>query len=432
MKSKQPSAYKKRKKRKLDEEKRKVDIGALDKFIHRQPVEDYVEEHIEELVEDHIKEHIEEQELVEVEETEEHDPVKDIVDIYDPRRWEKLNSNGIKILVEKGPKRDNSIMNGPYDKFGRWFSAALYTRTLSNLKKCDREWLVYSKELDRVFCFCCKVFRKGISKVVKFLAKHNLAFRGSNEKLFQKDNVKAWSLESLCQTHWESRVDNVKTIKLQHVDVREALLQVREKDNDVAAIVSEATSLAEKELSDFEFLVYEVLNHMNIVSKKLQSKDMNLDNVITEINKLIGYFKDYRETGFSKAIIVAKEIAIEMGIDPIFPQRRLIERKKRFDESSSSEEVSFTPKENFRVKYFLYIVDQVISSLKIRFEQFNEYDKDIATRVINHGIDLVNAKVMTWNPIFVLSDTSDVEALQKMVEGEVTRLLVIEKGRLLV
>ncbi|KAL7615024.1 hypothetical protein Lser_V15G06397 [Lactuca serriola] len=259
MKSKQPSGYQKRKKRKLDEEKRKVDIGALDKFIHRQHVEEHIEEHVEEHIEEHVEEHIEEQEHVEVEETEEHEPIKDLVDIYDPRRWEKLNLDEIKILVEKGPKRDSSIMYGPYDKFGRRFSAALYTRTLSNLEKCDRERLVYSKELDRVFCFCCKVFRKGISKgkldgegyadwhhvttrvkeheisldhlknrnkwfdmrkrlnlnetidkvqheqfkkerdywkqvllriieVVKFLAKHNLAFRGSNEKLYQKGN----------------------------------------------------------------------------------------------------------------------------------------------------------------------------------------------------------------------------------------------------
>jgi hypothetical protein len=152
-------------------------------------------------------------------------------------------------------------MYGPYDKFSRRFSTTLYARTLPNLEKHDREWLVYSKELDKVFCFCCKVFRKGPSKgkldgegyadwhhvsqrvkeheisldhltnrnmwfdmrkrlnlketidkvqyeqfkkerdywkqvifrliaLVKYLAKHNLAFRGSNEKLYQKGNFR--------------------------------------------------------------------------------------------------------------------------------------------------------------------------------------------------------------------------------------------------
>ncbi|KAL4579451.1 hypothetical protein LXL04_015599 [Taraxacum kok-saghyz] len=63
-----------------------------------------------------------------------------------------------------------------------------------------------------------------------------------------------------------------------------------------------------------------------------------------EIKLLIEFFKDYRETGFSKAIDEAKEIASEMGVDPVFQQRRLIQIKKRFDESSTSE-VSFTDKD---------------------------------------------------------------------------------------
>ena len=112
---------------------------------------------------------------------------------------------------------------------------------------------------------------------------------------------------------------------------------------------------------------------MNVVSKRLQSKDMHLDTAILELNKLIEFFKDYRETGFSKAIDEAKEIASDMGVDPVFPQRRLIQRKRRFDESSGSE-VSFTAEENFRVNYFIYIVDKATSSLETRFQQFKEYD----------------------------------------------------------
>jgi hypothetical protein len=180
-------------------------------------------------------------------------------DIFDPRTWNALDPKAINILLEKGPKRDLSIEHGPRDKFSRRFSALSYTRVLSNREKCDREWLVYSKELDKVFCFCCKLLKKGTVKgqlanegfndwahlshrltenessrehvanmsswydfrlrleknqtidnvaqrelekerehwrkvllrillIVKFLAEHNIAFRGSNSKLYQDNN----------------------------------------------------------------------------------------------------------------------------------------------------------------------------------------------------------------------------------------------------
>ena len=165
MKSKQLSGYQKRKKRKLLEEQKKADFGALHKFFVTQPVDDaHVEENIDDHVEEHIDDHVEEQEDVEVEQAEEQEPIEELVDIYDPRMWDKLNSEEIKLLVEKGPKRDTSIEFGPYDTHGRRFAASLYTRTLPNLEKCDREWLVYSKELDKVLCFCCKLFKKGNAK----------------------------------------------------------------------------------------------------------------------------------------------------------------------------------------------------------------------------------------------------------------------------
>ncbi|KAG0453668.1 hypothetical protein HPP92_024972 [Vanilla planifolia] len=61
-------------------------------------------------------------------------------------------------------------------------------------------------------------------------------------------------------------------------------------------------------------------------------------------------------------------------------------------------------------------------------------DKDIATRVIAHELKLEEtpvSKVMTRNPVFVLSDTLAVEALQKMVQGKFRHLPVVENGEVI-
>ncbi|XP_076885040.1 uncharacterized protein LOC143534429 [Bidens hawaiensis] len=218
---------------------------------------------------------------------------------------------------------------------------------------------------------------KGKSFFGKIQRMYTIFANSNNRWQILKDNVKSWSLKSLSQTRWECHVESVKAIKLQLADVQEALLEVGEKDGDLA-IADEATTIAENICFDFLVSIiiwHEVLDKMNIVSKRLQSKDMNLEIAIKEIKRLIDFFKEFRENGFSKAIDEAKKIAFEMGIDLIFAQKREIKRKKQSDDCSSSQEALFTPQENFRVNYFLYIIDQAITSLETRFDQFKNYEK---------------------------------------------------------
>ena len=105
----------------------------------------------------------------------------------------------------------------------------------------------------------------------------------------------------------------------------------------------------------------------------LQSKDMVIDAAISHLKALISFFETYRETGFESNKIIAKEIAARMKIEPTFCEKRIIYRKKQFDENAS-EEITHSAEKSYRVDYFLYIVDQAISSLNSRFELFQKYE----------------------------------------------------------
>jgi len=78
------------------------------------------------------------------------------------------------LLVEKGPIKINDI-DFPKDIHSRHFSSLNYFQTLPSGEKYERRWLMYSRDLDKVFCFCCKLFNI-VSRTSK------LANEGSNDR----------------------------------------------------------------------------------------------------------------------------------------------------------------------------------------------------------------------------------------------------------
>ncbi|XP_035845819.1 zinc finger MYM-type protein 1-like [Helianthus annuus] len=492
------------------------------------------------------------------------------IDIFDPRNWGGLSNDMIKELVMKGPKRDRDVVKGPVDKFGRHFSNTMYTRILSNRETCDREWLVYSKKLDKLYCFCCKVFRTGHPKgglddegyndwihasgrlkqhevglehlknmnewfelhqrlkcnetidksayeqfrkekdywkqvilrivaLVKFLAKYGLAFRGSNEKLYQKGNGNFLGLVEMleefdpimkehvrrvlndeCHVHFLSHNIQNELIQLLGDKVRTEIIKKvkqakyysiildctpdtshQEQMSIIVRYVNFNSSSVTIEESFLGFLVVDDttgLGLFEVTCKELESLDLDIgdmrgqgydnganmrgknkgvqtrfleknprafysacgchslnlalwqilkDNVKgltlkslsttrwesridsikpirTQLGDVRKALREVRGTDRdAKIISEAKSLEEyelgECGEQTVASKRRSVEevtyRKKQFDESSSVEEVTFSPEEDFRVNYFLSIVDQAIFSLETRFEQYQKFEK---------------------------------------------------------
>ncbi|XP_021766288.1 uncharacterized protein LOC110730773 [Chenopodium quinoa] len=133
-------------------------------------------------------------------------------------------------------------------------------------------------------------------------------------------------------------------------------------------------------IGSFEFLLgmviwYDILFAINMISKKLQSKNMCIDDTIKHVEEVVSYFEKYREEGFTKSMSLAKIIAFEMDVEPIFPTKRTMIRKKYFGENNEDQDENMSPEESFRVHYFLVVVDMAITSLKNRFEELKTFER---------------------------------------------------------
>ncbi|KAL7235102.1 hypothetical protein ACSBR1_018565 [Camellia fascicularis] len=198
-----------------------------------------------------------------------------------------------------------------------------------------------------------------------------------------KDNLKeVLTVKSLSQTRWESCIESVKPLRYYASKIIDALVDLYNNPTTNSITKSEAKSLVTHELETFEFLFsiviwYNLLFHVNSVSKLLQSEDMDIADAVKQLDGLVKYVAMYREVGFMEAMVEAKEMTSELGIEPTFVEKCIISKKKQFDENVS-EEVTQSVEESFRVGYFLYFVDQALCSLKNRFEQFKVYEANFS------------------------------------------------------
>lgn len=130
-----------------------------------------------------------------------------------------------------------------------------------------------------------------------------------------------------------------------------------------------------RKINEFEFIAsliiwYEILSKINIVSEVLQNQKMQIDLATKHLKGLNVFFAEYRNAGFSKAMIAANEVAKEIDIAPDFKSSYRGKKRKLFDYEGQDESSTISDEEYFRIHYFLKIIDTALVSFKSRFELY--------------------------------------------------------------
>lgn len=179
--------------------------------------------------------------------------------------------------------------------------------------------------------------------------------------------------KNVSATRWSSRLNAVKALRYNLSQIYDSFLEIFESAND-NVVKNTAHSIAEK-IATYKFILsmlcwYDILQRINIISKFLQSHQINIPQCINLIENVTAFLKGYRENGFTEIEINAKDIAAQMNISPEFPlvsQFRL-RKRKRFDNERPDEPI-IDPRQTFKVEFFNYIIDVALNSLEERFDQ---------------------------------------------------------------
>jgi hypothetical protein len=181
------------------------------------------------------------------------------------------------------------------------------------------------------------------------------------------------TLKSLSDTRWESRINSIKVLKDNLLEIRKSLQKVADS-SAVSLVVSEANSLA-TEISSYQFILslmiwHDILFQINKVSKLMQNPSADVSIMIKLVYATKQFLQEFRsDESFEALIKSAEEIALKLGTDPIFLQVR-VQQKRRFCYYEGVG-IQLSGKENFKIEFFNAIIDAAAASLNERFEMLN-------------------------------------------------------------
>ena len=195
------------------------------------------------------------------------------------------------------------------------------------------------------------------------------------------------TVKSLSITRWSARNDAVCTLESFYTEILQALHLIENDVSQKAVTRSEAKGIRNRfeslETAFMQCLWSFLLPRFNAVSKKLQSAQTYLSEVVQLYKSLIKTLEDERED-FNHFEKKALDLAVIQEYKTLIGRVR---RKKIYDDETRTEEETLLGKDNFKVKTYDVIFDNLLSDLHKRTLQYEKINDKFSVIIELENLD---------------------------------------------
>lgn len=202
-------------------------------------------------------------------------------------------------------------------------------------------------------------------------------YRWQTLKDFSPSSAMAAMVKTISATRWSARADATKCLFVHYKDIKNALIAISADDRHKIEARTEAHGLAKK-MEQFETALmtviwHTILDRFSATSASLQKMEIDLDTAVKLYQSLIRFVQEMRGT-FDDIENKAKEYVDIDNHQYKEVKRRLIKRKRFFDESNAADTVH-SPRDNFKIETFNCIMDCLIAELRKRLTAYSGLHK---------------------------------------------------------
>jgi hypothetical protein len=180
----------------------------------------------------------------------------------------------------------------------------------------------------------------------------------------------------LSDTRWDAHANATSAVSEGYNGITDALESLHDDDTEKGDTRREAGIINDK-MQEFEFVLMlefwnDVLTRFQQTSKTLQESQVAISTCATLYTSLVGYLNEVREK-YNEFERRAKERLPDVDYKGVTARKAT---RRRQVNDGVAEEVILSPREKFRLKAFLPIIDALVTNLTRRADVYQKVAKD--------------------------------------------------------